>query len=310
MMDIGTLTLNPTIDVACEVEQVIPMRKMRTQNERYDPGGGGINVARVFVRLGGNARCYYLSGGATGVAFDGLLDLHQLVRSPIRIAGATRVSTAVHERNTGQEFRFVPGGPEVTEEEWTECLSILQRSRHDFLVASGSLPRGVPSDFYARVAAIAAKNDVRFVLDTSGEALAAGIEGGGLHLAKPSLGEFRALIGHDLPDDTAIAEAATELVRTKKVDYLAITMAERGALLASREGVLRLPAITVETKSAVGAGDSFLAAMVHALAAGKEPGIAFRFGLAAGAAAVLTPGTDLCRIEDVQRLFERSIADS
>ena len=146
MMDIGTLTLNPTIDVACEVEQVIPMRKMRTQNERYDPGGGGINVARVFVRLGGNARCYYLSGGATGVAFDGLLDLHQLVRSPIKIAGATRVSTAVHERNTGQEFRFVPGGPEVTEEEWTECLSILQRSRHDFLVASGSLPRGVPSD--------------------------------------------------------------------------------------------------------------------------------------------------------------------
>lgn len=305
MMDIGTLTLNPTLDVACEVEQVIPMRKMRAQNEHYDPGGGGINVARVFVRLGGNARCYYLSGGATGIALDGLLDLHQLVRSPIRIAGETRVSTAVHERSTGQEFRFVPGGPEVKEAEWRECLSKLGQARHDFLVASGSLPRGVPANFYAQVAAIAGKNGMRFVLDTSGEALAEGIAGGNVFLAKPSLGEFRALVGGDLPDDTAIAEAATDLVRSGKVEYLAVTMAERGALLASAGGSLRLPAITVQTKSAVGAGDSFLAAMVHALSSGKPVDEAFRFGLAAGAAAVLTPGTDLCRADDVKRLFNR-----
>lgn len=306
MLNIGTLTMNPTLDVACEVEKVLPMRKMRARGEHYDPGGGGINVARVFVRLGGNARCYYLSGGATGVALDGLLDLHQLVRSTISIGGQTRVSTVVHERSTGQEYRFVPEGPEITQTEWTECLSRLGDARHDYLVASGSLPRGVPVDFYAQVAAIAAKRDQRFVLDTSGEALKAGIEGGHVFLAKPSLGEFRAMTGTDLADETSIAEAAMELVERGKVEFLAVTMAEKGALLARRGGPLRLPAIAVETRSAVGAGDSFLAGMVHALASGKEAGEAFRFGLAAGAAAVLTPGTDLCYPGDVKRLFEQS----
>lgn len=306
MFDIGTLTMNPTLDVACEVEQVLPMRKMRARAERYDPGGGGLNVARVFVRLGGNARCYYLSGGATGAALDGLLDLHQLVRSTIRISGETRVSTVVHERSTGQEYRFVPEGPEVAEAEWTECLARLGDARHDYLVASGSLPRGAPVDFYAQAAAIAAGRGQRFVLDTSGDALKAGIDGGHVFLAKPSLGEFRAMIGFELADETSIAEAAMDLVERGRVEFLAVTMAEKGALLVRRGGSLRLPAIAVETRSAVGAGDSFLAAMVHALAGGKEVDEAFRFGLAAGAAAVLTPGTDLCHADDVERLYKRT----
>jgi hypothetical protein len=182
MMDLATLTMNPTLDTACEVDRVIPTIKLRANHERYDPGGGGINVARVFVRLGGNARIYYLSGGATGVALDGLLDLHQLVRRPIRIAGQTRVSTAVHERSTGQEFRFVPAGPQIAEREWRECLSQLERGKHDYLVASGSLPGGVPDDFYARVGAIARRQGMRFVLDTSGPALAAGLAGGDVFL--------------------------------------------------------------------------------------------------------------------------------
>jgi 6-phosphofructokinase 2 len=134
------------------------------------------------------------------------------------------------------------------------------------------------------------------VLDTSGEALAAGLSGGNVFLAKPSLEEFAALTGEDFPDDAAIAEAAMNIIRRGQVELLAVTMAERGALLASRDGVLRLPAIAVQAQSAVGAGDSFLAAMLHALAIGKTASDAFRFGIAAGAAAVLTPGTsDWCQ---------------
>ena len=305
MMDLATLTMNPTLDAACEVEQVKPTIKLRANHERYDPGGGGINVARVFVRLGGNARVYYLSGGATGVALDGLLDLHQLVRKPIRIAGQTRVSTAVHERSTGQEFRFVPAGPQIAEDEWRECLSQLDLAKHDYLVASGSLPGGVPDDFYARVGAIARRKGMRFVLDTSGPALAAGLAGGDVFLAKPSLEEFRGLMGEDLDGEEAITQAAMAVVERGEAEYLAVTMGKRGAVLANRSGPVLLPALEVEARSAVGAGDSFLAAMVHALALGKQPEEAFRFGIAAGAAAVLTPGTDLCRPEDVQQLFAR-----
>lgn len=307
MMDLATLTMNPTLDAACEVERVMTTVKLRANNERYDPGGGGINVARVFVRLGGNARVYYLSGGATGVALDGLLDLHQLVRKPIKIAGQTRVSTTVHERSTGQEFRFVPAGPQIAESEWRECLSLLNHSKHDYLVASGSLPRGVPDDFYARVAAIAKRNGMRLVLDTSGPALAAGLAGGDVFLAKPSLEEFRTLVGKDLAGEDAIAQAAMAVVERGEAEYLAVTMGSKGAVLASRAGPLALPGITVESSSAVGAGDSFLAAMVHALALGRPAEEAFRFGIAAGAAAVLTSGTDLCRAKDVQLLFTRQL---
>ena len=303
MLNLATLTMNPTIDVAYEIDHLDQIHKIRAESTRNDPGGGGINVARVFVRLGGNARCIYLSGGATGAALDGLLDLHQLVRTRIAIKGDTRISTAILEQASGQEYRISARGPEIAKSEWQACLDQLGSLRCDYLVASGSLPRNVPNDFYARVAAIAAVGGYRFVLDTSGPALAAGIADGGVFLAKPSLGEFRALVGRELTEESEITDAAMNIVGQGRVQHLAVTMGRDGALLATRSGCLRLPSIKVETRSAVGSGDSFLAAMVHALGLGKKPEDAFRFGLAAGAAAVLTPGTDLCHPEDVRRLY-------
>lgn len=303
MMNIATLTMNPTIDVAYEVERLDQFHKLRADTTRQDPGGGGINVARVFVRLGGNARCYYLSGGAMGIALDGLLDLHQLVRTRIAIKGDTRISTAILERASGKEFRISARGPEIAESEWQTCLDQLALLKCDYLIASGSLPKNVPDDFYARVAVIAKEGGYRFVLDTSGPALAACIASGGVFLAKPSIGEFRALVGKELIQESDIADAAMNIVEQGGAQYLAVTMGRDGALFAAKSGCLRLPAIEVEARSSVGSGDSFLAAMVHAFALGKEPEDAFRFGLAAGAAAVLTPGTDLCRPEDVQRLY-------
>ena len=101
---------------------------MRGRHERHDPGGGGINVARVFVRLGGNARCYYLSGGPTGVALDGLADLHRLVRSRVAINGETRISTSVFERESSREYRFVTTGLAVSPDEWKACKAMLSEA--------------------------------------------------------------------------------------------------------------------------------------------------------------------------------------
>src|SRR5690606_25373724 len=126
---------------------------------------GGINVARVFVRLGGNARVYYMSGGATGVALDGLLDRHQLVRSRIPIEGETRVATSVLELETGKEFRFVPPGPIVSEDECSRAMAQIEDAECDYFVASGSLPRGVPQNFYAQLARKLTARGVPFVLD-------------------------------------------------------------------------------------------------------------------------------------------------
>lgn len=302
MKRIATLTLNPTIDVGYEVAKIFPRHKMRTLAEHYDPGGGGINVARVFVRLGGQARCVYLSGGATGVALDGLLDLHQLVRHKVPIAGHTRVSTNAIEREGDCEYRFVPAGPTVSEDEAEACLAELDKIECDILVASGSLPPGMAEDFYGQVKTRMDKRGVAMVLDSSGAGLAGGLAAGGLLLVKPSIGELRALTGSDLADDAAVGEAAMGLVRQGRAQHVAVSMGHLGALLASGDGVRRLPAVQVEAKSAVGAGDSFVAAMVFALSRGESIGEAFRLGLAAGAAAVLNPGTGLAHPEDIRRL--------
>lgn len=305
MQTLATLTMNPTIDVSYDIARMHHTHKMRTDNEWYAPGGGGINVARVFVRLGGQARSYYLSGGATGPALDGLIDQHQLVRTRIAIEGPTRVASAVLERETGKEYRFTPQGPTISEREWGECLDRVAEADCGIMVLSGSLPPGVPDDFYARVARRLRPRGIEIVLDSSGAGLAHGIDAGDLLLVKPSLGELRQYVGRALEGEEAIAGAAMDIVRAGKARLVAVTMGRDGAVLARAQGPVFLPALPIEAASAVGAGDSFVAGMVYALCSGQGDVQAFRLGLAAGSAAVLRPGTGLAHAEDIARLLEQ-----
>lgn len=309
MKPIVTLTLNPTIDSASEAERVRPTHKIRTFNERYYPGGGGINVARVIAALGGAALPVYLAGGATGALLSDLLRGEGFATAVVPIAGNTRISHAVFERATGLEYRFVAEGPEVSAAEWLRCLTAVQGLDFDWLVASGSLPRGMPVEAYADLAAIAATRGARFVLDTSGPPLAAAVAAGGIHLLKPSLGELAGLVGRPL-ETVAEQEAAAREVVAGRVGIVALTMGHHGALLAHAGGTRLLRPPAVEARSTTGAGDSFLAAMVHALAGGRPLEDAFRLGVAAGTAAVLTPGTELCDPADVARLEAVLLADA
>ena len=302
MKPIVTLTLNPTIDGAAEADVVRPIHKVRTRNERFDPGGGGVNVARVVTELGGAAFALYMAGGATGGVLDALLREHKLPARRIDIEGATRISHSVYETSTGLEYRFVPEGPEVSEPEWRAFLDALEVANFEYLVASGSLPRGAPVDFYARVSAIVRKRGARMTLDTSGEALKAAVAEGGLHMIKPSLNEFEALTGQETQAPGALDVAGAELVARGGVDVLAVTLGQDGAVLIDKAGALRMPALKVKALSAVGAGDSFVAAMSLWLARGANSREAFLWGMAAGTAAVLTPGTQMCRRGDVERL--------
>jgi len=303
MTRVATLTLNPAIDSACEAEEVFPTHKIRTFGERYDPGGGGINVARVLARLGDTVEAVYLSGGATGALLDELLTERELVRHPIAIHDHTRMSLAVFERKTGKEFRFVPEGPLVAEGEWQAAIAHCAALDCHWLVASGSLPRGVPADFLVRLRDALAPRGVRLVVDSSGPALAAAIEAGGLFLAKPSRGEFEALTGQTFASTAEIEAAAARFVAGGKAEHLVVTLGHEGAVLAHRGGTLAHPGLPVAVKSATGAGDSFVGGMLHGFLAGADAETAFRWGMAAGTAAVLSPGTGLCEPEDVARLF-------
>lgn len=305
MKPIVTLTLNPAIDGASEAEVVRPTHKIRTSNESYDPGGGGINVTRVVRELGGESVAVYLGGGATGTVLDELLGSRGIARRRIPIQDHTRVAHVVYERSTGLEYRFIPEGPLVHEREWRRCLAALDDLEWDWLVASGSLPRGVPPDFYAILADHVAARGGNLVLDTSGEALRVALDHGGLALVKPSQGEFEKYLGRTLDGPQAIADAARGMVAAGKAARIAVTLGHEGAVLATADRAYVLPAPAVKVISASGAGDSFVAGMVHALSLGAGDEEAFRTGVAAGSAAVMTVGTRLCRKEDVEEILGR-----
>jgi 6-phosphofructokinase 2 len=307
MANILTVTLNPTVDVASEAEAVRPTRKTRLTCTRYDPGGGGINVARVVKALGGDAEAVYLAGGEMGAFLDRLLGEEGLPRRSLPMSGQTRIAFMVHEQATGLEYRFIPQGSPVSLEELKPCFDAIANQHAGYIVASGSLPPGAPSDSFARMADIARAHGVKFVLDTSGPALSTALQDSSLFLVKPSRGELEQLAGRRL-DDTEIERSAADLVARGSAEFVACTLGADGALLASSKGVLRHPAIHVRVRSAVGAGDSFLGAMIWALSEGRTPDEAFRLGMAAGAAAVMTPGTKICSKADVFHLFETNRA--
>lgn len=301
---IVTLTLNPCIDVSCSTEVVRPVHKVRTVDQRCDPGGGGLNVAKVVNELGGRSTAVYLAGGATGQVLDELIARSGVEGRRVPIAGDTRISNMVFERSTGLEYRFVAEGPLVDAAECRACLALLESLEIRWLVASGSLPRGVPADFYVQVGEIVRAKGGRLVIDSSGEPLRAAL-GHGVTLAKPSVRELEEVVGRPLPDDASRRAAIQELIRSGTAELLAVTLGEEGALLGASDGIRYLPSPRVERRSAVGAGDSFVAAMTLGIAEGRSVDDAFALAVAAGAAAVMTPATELCHRSDVEQLYEQ-----
>lgn len=302
MKPIITLTMNPSVDVAWEVDEMVPVRKMRSSPGQSDPGGGGINVARVITILGGATQAIYLAGGLQGDFLEELLEARGLNRQWIRISGRTRVAAMIFERATCQEYRVVPPGPELSRAEWEAVLDLADTVDCDWFVATGSLPRGVPNDFYARLAARLKARGIKVVLDTSGRPLFEALQEG-VTLVKPNQRELEQLTCKKATDAEAQAELCRQLVDEGRAECVALTLGGEGAALAHAGGLLRLPSPKVEVKSAVGAGDSFVGGMTLGLAEGRTIEEAFALGVATGAATVLTAGTELCHREDVERLF-------
>lgn len=301
-----TLTVNPTIDTSAKTEHVVDERKLRCRDARFDPGGGGLNVARSIARLGGKAFALYTAGGAVGTMLQELLDQEDIQHEAIPISGWTRQSFIVFEEANERQYRFGLPGPSLAEKEWQAVLDELSSRQGDlqFVVASGSLPPGVPSDFYARVAGATKEKKARLILDTSGDALVQALNEG-VYLVKPNLRELCEVLGPGIDTEEQQESALAELVESGKAEAAVLSLGGSGALFKSSAAAGRLRAPSVRRQSAVGAGDSMVAGIVLALSRGAALPEAALFGVAAGSAAVMSPGTELCRREDTERLFAR-----
>jgi 6-phosphofructokinase 2 len=301
---IVTLTMNPALDITTDADVVRPTDKIRCAGARSDPGGGGINVAQVAHNLGASVAAVFPAGGATGEVVTSLLGGRGVPIRRVKITGPTRESFTINEISTGMQYRFVLPGPRLTRAEQAQCLDELRCAAMSakFVVASGSLPPGVPTNFYQRIADMCHDAGVRFILDTSG----AGLQQitSGVFLLKASVRELRESVGRDLATESEQVTAAHELIESGRAEAVVVSLGSQGALLVTSTESQRFSAIPMRAVSVVGAGDAMVAAIKVGLTRGWPLRRSVRFGIAAGAAMMLTPGTVPCTRADTERLFE------
>jgi 6-phosphofructokinase 2 len=305
MPAIITLTFSPCIDKSTSVDKLLPEKKLRCANPKLDPGGGGINVARAIHKLGGEALAVFPSGGYTGKHFNALLEQEHIPCHIVESKNETRENIIVVDESTGKQYRFGMPGTELSQGEWQECLNAIEKREDlEFIVASGSLPPGVPLDIYAKLAVIAKKKNAKLVVDTSGEALRHAASEG-VFLLKPNLGELASLMGLERIEENELEALGKRFIRSGHCEILVISLGAAGAILISADQVCRAAPPKVEAKSVVGAGDSMVAGMVLALSRRMELKDVLEFGVACGTAATINPGTDLCNPDDVNMLLKK-----
>lgn len=311
MRPILTVTLNPALDLAGAVPRVVAGPKLRLGGLSVEPGGGGINVARVIHRLGGAVTALVALGGPTGERIARLLAAEGVATQVIEAPGDTRESLAVTDESDGAQYRFVLPGPQWTPAAEAAALdaTVAAAAAGGWVVLSGSQPPGVAEDFPQRLVPALAASGVRLVVDTSGAALDRLLR----HpdpSARPSIlrldhREAEALNGGRLAEVGDSLALACGLVGRGVAEMVVMARGADGSVLAAPDLRLHARPPRVEVQSAVGAGDSFTAAFTLALARGADPAEALRQGTAAAAAAVITPATELCRPDDIARILPR-----
>ncbi len=302
---IATVTLNPSLDRTVTVEGLVLDETNRWTNLRRDPGGKGINVSRVVHELGGKTIAYGFIGGIDGETLKHLLR-HQGVRFDFTsINGEIRSNFIITDLKTRRQTRIDAPGPQISKSHLKKLTAKISRikPKPDFLVLAGSVPPGVPDDIYRQLIDAAKKNGIKTVLDSDNKWLTEGIKALP-NVIKPNVHEAGELLGRQLRDEAAIVKAVKTLVR-RGIEVAVISRGKDGLIVGSRETLIKVIPPRVEVRSTVGAGDSTIAGLVLKLSQGAGIEEAARWAVAAGTSATLTPGTELCRMQDVEKLLHR-----
>lgn len=309
MARIVTLTFNPCIDKNTTVNGIVPEKKLRCAKASYGPGGGGINVSRALRNMGAASLAIFPSGGYSGKFLQQLVATEEIPFHTIETSAHTRENFIVLDTASNLQYRFGMPGNAITEEEWKALLAELEKAEADFIVASGSLLPGMPAEIVAQVAAIAKAKGAKLVLDTSGEALKKALDVG-VFLLKPNLGELRSLVGEENLEPDRVDELAREIISRGQCQVMVVSLGEKGAKLVTLKESYHVVPPDVPEVSTLGAGDSMVAGMVLALSQNRPLKEVLQLGVACGTAATITHGSELCRKEDADRLFEQIVAES
>jgi 6-phosphofructokinase 2 len=209
----------------------------------------------------------------------------------------------VLEASTNSQYRFTFPGREVQEETIISLVDHIRSYSPRYVVASGSLPPGLPDYFYGLIVETANALDAKCIVDTSGPALQA-LKGKNAYMIKPNIGELCKMLNIDWLDKNDVPNAAQQAIADGYAQMMAVSMGPDGAWLVSADERYFCAAPKVEKRSTVGAGDSMVAGITYMLAKEQQLDEAIRFGVACGSAATMNEGTQLFKREDAERLFE------
>ena len=297
-----TVTVNPCVDKSSSVEKIEPDSKLRCSAILNEPGGGGINVSKALKKLGLSGMALFPAGGHNGNMLIALLEAGGIPFHAIDTNTETRENWVMMTTKSHQQYRFTFPGLAIEEDKVNQLISALRPFRPSFVVASGSLPVGLPASFYGSIVDEASICGARCIVDTSGPALKA-LKGKKTYLVKPNIGELCSLLDAPRLEKAEVPAAALRAIDEGYAEMIAVSMGADGAWLVSKAGSYFCEVPEVDKRSTVGAGDSMVAGMLYMLQQNATPEEVLKFGVACGTAATMNEGTQLFNKDDAFRLF-------
>lgn len=300
---ITTVCMNPCFDKSMTVQKLTVGEVNRVGETRYDVGGKGINVAIVLKRLGTSVNCVGCIGQDDEASFRDMLSKEKLSFEALKLKGKIRTNMKVIDLSTSTTTELNEQGPVIDEKEIKQFLSLLAKhtKNSEYVVLSGSVPVGSGEDIYKRC--METLKDKKTVLDTSGQMLLEGLRAKP-YLVKPNLPELEALMKRELRTLRSIRDAALQLL-DRGAQNAIVSMGRYGAVCVTPKETLFAPALQVEARSTVGAGDAMIGGTMMAMHKGATLSEALRYGCAAGAASVMTEGTQLIEVSTFERLLPK-----
>ncbi len=300
-----TVTLNPAVDHTLDLLHLTLGDTNRVQNSRIDPGGKGINVSRVLQELQRESMASGLAPGSLGRFVEHSLLERGILCDFVHTRGQTRTNLTVVDESLHETTLLSYRGPEIDPRHLDTLQTKLRRyiSSGDWLVVAGSIPPPIEASAYEKLIELGRVAGAKTVLDADAEALAAGLRGKP-DLVKTNHHEAERLLNVELDDEASLENAAREM-RRAGAGTAVVTAGRRGAVAVTEAEVWWAWPPDVDVVSSVGAGDAFLAGMLLQLSDGVSMEVALRWATAAGAAACLSPGTQLCKRDDVLRLLDQ-----